>query len=171
VTLLPLARRSHVEQIWCVGLAKPPADCHTSSLRRIGEQVVTVFEWRDVDLEAREIFIRPAKAKTRVGRFAPISARLLARLEVRRLDPAGKQFGPEAYVFGNEVGFGASQLAMFIDPNLDPSSISVPAGFDVTGKPNDWSTWGRLGRDGKDKIQRLFDPAARQPKWRFTIGT
>jgi hypothetical protein len=30
--------------------------------------------------------------------------------------------------------------------------ISVPAGFDVTGKANDWSTWGRLGRGDKDKI-------------------
>ena len=38
------------------------------------------------------------------GRFAPISARPLATLKVRKLDPAGKQFGPEAYVFGNEVG-------------------------------------------------------------------
>jgi hypothetical protein len=53
----------------------------------------------------------------------------------------------------------------------DVVGISVPAGFDVTPKPNDLSTWGRLGRDGKDKIQRLYDPAARQPKWRFTIGT
>ena len=65
---------------------------------------VLSLQWRDVDLEAREIFIRPAKTKTRVGRFAPISARLLATLEVRRLDPVGKQFGPEAYVFGNEAG-------------------------------------------------------------------
>jgi len=55
----------------------------------------------------------------------------------------------------------------------DVIGISVPAGFDVTGKQDDWSTWGRLGRDDKDKIQRLFDPAARQGslKWRFTIGS
>lgn len=52
----------------------------------------------------------------------------------------------------------------------DVIGISVPAGFDVTGKPGDLSTWGRLGREDKDKIQRLFDPAARQPKWRFSIG-
>lgn len=55
----------------------------------------------------------------------------------------------------------------------DVVGISVSAGFDITTKPNDWSTWGRLGRDDKDKIQRLFDPAARadSPKWRFVIGT
>ena len=53
----------------------------------------------------------------------------------------------------------------------DIVGVSVPGGFDVTGKLNDWSTWGRLGRDDKDKIQRLFDPAARADKlkWRFAI--
>jgi hypothetical protein len=50
--------------------------------------------------------------------------------------------------------------------------ISVPAGFDVTGKQDDWSTWGRLGRDDKDSVQRLFDPSMRQGslKFRFKIG-
>lgn len=54
----------------------------------------------------------------------------------------------------------------------DVIGISVPAGFDVTTKPGEWSTWGRLGRDDKDTIQRIFDPAARAAnlKWRFTIG-
>jgi hypothetical protein len=52
----------------------------------------------------------------------------------------------------------------------DVVGISVPAGFDVTRRANDWSTWGRLGRGDKDKIERLYDPAARQPKYRFTIG-
>ncbi|MFZ1641232.1 MAG: hypothetical protein WAV07_07280 [Candidatus Contendobacter sp.] len=54
----------------------------------------------------------------------------------------------------------------------DIIGVSVPAGFDITGKPDDWSTWGRLGREDKDKIQRLFDPAARRGslKWRFMIG-
>ncbi len=55
----------------------------------------------------------------------------------------------------------------------DIIGVSVPAGFDITGKPDDWSTWGRLGREDKDKIQRLFDPAARPRslKWpSFTIG-
>lgn len=53
----------------------------------------------------------------------------------------------------------------------DVVGISVPAGFDVTAQPNSLSTWGRLGREDKDKIQRLFDPAARSAalKWRFSI--
>lgn len=54
----------------------------------------------------------------------------------------------------------------------DVIGVTVPAGFDITGKPNDWVTWGRLGRDDKDKIQRLFDPAASADrfKWRISIG-
>lgn len=54
----------------------------------------------------------------------------------------------------------------------DVIGLSVPAGFDVTTKPDDWSTWGRLGRDDKDKIQRLFDPAARteSARGKFSIG-
>lgn len=54
----------------------------------------------------------------------------------------------------------------------DIVGVSVPAGFDITGKLGDWSTWGRLGREDKDKIQRLFDPATRAGslKWRFSIG-
>jgi hypothetical protein len=54
----------------------------------------------------------------------------------------------------------------------DIIGVSVPAGFDITSKQDDWSTWGRLGREDKDTIQRLFDPAARSGslKWRFSIG-
>src|SRR5207249_4568022 len=37
-------------------------------------------------------------------RIVPISTRLLSTLEMRRLDPAGNEFGPDAYVFGNEIG-------------------------------------------------------------------
>jgi hypothetical protein len=50
----------------------------------------------------------------------------------------------------------------------DVIGISVPAGFDVTSKPEEFSTWGRLGRADKDKIQRMFDPAATgKPKVAF----
>lgn len=54
----------------------------------------------------------------------------------------------------------------------DVVGISVPAGFDTTTKADEFSTWGRLGRDDKDKIQRLFDPAASgaRLKFRFSIG-
>jgi integrase len=62
------------------------------------------LQWRDVDLEPRELTIRAEKAKTRRARRLPISSRLLAVLEMRRLDPSGKPFPLDAYVFGNRVG-------------------------------------------------------------------
>ena len=62
------------------------------------------LQWRDVDLKARELTIRAEKAKTRRARRLPISSRLLAVLEMRRLDPSGKEFPPDAYVFGTALG-------------------------------------------------------------------
>ncbi|HEX6465385.1 MAG TPA: site-specific integrase [Vicinamibacterales bacterium] len=62
------------------------------------------LQWQDVDLETRELTIRAEKAKTRRARRLPISSRLVAILEMRRLDPTGKPFQPEAYVFGNRLG-------------------------------------------------------------------
>jgi len=48
--------------------------------------------------------VRAEKAKTRTARIIPISSRLRAVLEMRRLDPLGEPFGAEAYVFGDAVG-------------------------------------------------------------------
>jgi integrase len=57
-----------------------------------------------LDLERREILTEAFMAKTRTARIVPISVRLKAVLEMRRLDPVGQEFGPEAYAFGNDVG-------------------------------------------------------------------
>ena len=62
------------------------------------------LQWKDVNPERRELTIRAVKAKTRTARMIPISSRLAAVLEMRRLDPAGKPFSPDAYPFGNAVG-------------------------------------------------------------------
>ena len=69
---------------------------------RVGE--ILSLQWRDVNLGRREVTVQAAKAKTRTGRIVPISSRLMAVLEMRRLDPAGNLFPPEAYVFENAVG-------------------------------------------------------------------
>lgn len=49
--------------------------------------------------------------------------------------------------------------------------ISLPNGFDTTGKPDDMTTWTRLGRDDCDNVQREFDDASGRHKLRarFTI--
>ena len=57
-----------------------------------------------MSLTRRELTIRAEKEKTRRERIIPISSRLLAILEMRKLDPAGEEFGPEAYVFGDSIG-------------------------------------------------------------------
>jgi hypothetical protein len=49
-------------------------------------------------LETRELTIRDEKAKTRRARRRPISSRLLAVLEMRRLDPTGRQFAERVMV-------------------------------------------------------------------------
>lgn len=50
------------------------------------------------------LFLPATKTKTKRDRWIPLSTRLRAILEMRRLDPAGKPLGPELYVFGNEIG-------------------------------------------------------------------
>ena len=68
------------------------------------------LQWQDVDLETRELTIRAEKAKTRRARRLPISSRLLAVLEMRRLDPSGKPFPPDGYVFGDRLGKRATSI-------------------------------------------------------------
>ena len=43
-----------------------------------------------------ELTIRAEKTKTRRARRLPISSRLLAVLEMRRLDPSGQPYQPDA---------------------------------------------------------------------------
>lgn len=61
------------------------------------------LQWRDVR-EVDNVLLLPAgKTKDGEARDVPITSRLRAVLEMRRLDPAGQPFGPDAFVFGNEL--------------------------------------------------------------------
>ncbi len=62
------------------------------------------LQWADVSLTRREITIRAEKEKTRRERIIPISKRLMATLEMRKLDPAGRELPADAYVFGDALG-------------------------------------------------------------------
>jgi integrase len=68
------------------------------------------LQWADVDLEQRQLTIRAEKTKTRRERRLPISTRLLAALQMRRQDPMGNLLGPEAFVFGDELGRRAKSI-------------------------------------------------------------
>ena len=69
---------------------------------RLGE--LLLLQWQDVDLKRDEIRVRAANAKHRKVRHIPIVTTLRAVLDMARCDPAGQPFGPDAYVFGDEVG-------------------------------------------------------------------
>ena len=62
------------------------------------------LRWEDVNLRGREIRIQASNAKNEEHRHIPISARLLAVLEMAQHDPAGRPLPTKAYVFGDECG-------------------------------------------------------------------
>jgi integrase len=62
------------------------------------------MQWFQVSFERNVINIPASKAKSKRSRDIPITANLKAILEMRRTDPAGREFGPNAYVLGNAVG-------------------------------------------------------------------
>jgi integrase len=63
------------------------------------------LQWSQVRAGARpELFLPAQKTKTGKARTIPVSGRLNAILEMRRLDPDGNPHPPGAYVFGNEIG-------------------------------------------------------------------
>ena len=62
------------------------------------------LQWMDVNSLQREITIRAEKAKTRYDRLVPVSQRLNAILDMRRLDPSGQELPSTAYVFGDAFG-------------------------------------------------------------------
>ena len=69
---------------------------------RVGE--LLSLQWRAVRWAQNEIILPATKTKARRVRYVPISPRLHAVLEMRRLDPDGHEHGPDAYVFGNALG-------------------------------------------------------------------
>lgn len=72
---------------------------------RIGE-LLSLQWWQVKDLAGGNprLDLVASKTKTKRDRVVPISGRLQKILELRRNDPAGEPHGPQAYVFGNELG-------------------------------------------------------------------
>jgi len=65
---------------------------------------VLSLQWKDLNLDKREFVIGAEKSETRTARIVPISTRLAAELELRRLNPAGEDHAPDAFAFGDELG-------------------------------------------------------------------
>ena len=101
-----------------------------------------------MNLERKELTIQAAKSKTRTARMIPISSRLAAVLEMRRLNPAGKPFPPEAYPFGNAVCERATSVRTAWEnardaaglPGLQLRDLRHEAGsrFDEAGVPTNY---------------------------------
>lgn len=62
------------------------------------------WQVKDLDGVNPRLDLPASKTKTRRDRVVPLSGRLQAILEMRRNDPAGEPHGPQAYVFGDEIG-------------------------------------------------------------------
>jgi integrase len=62
------------------------------------------WQVKDLDGTRPHLYLPASKTKTKRDRWVPISTRLKAILEMRRVDPAGKEMAPEAFVFGNALG-------------------------------------------------------------------
>ena len=70
---------------------------------RLGE--LLSLEWSQVRMSlSPEIFIPAQKAKQKKDRRIPMSSRLKAIIEMRRVEPDGEAHPPSAFVFGNEIG-------------------------------------------------------------------
>jgi integrase len=97
------------------------AACETGC--RSGE--LLSLQWRQVRMHDQSILLMAVKTKTNTTRVIPMTSRLKAVLEFRRLDPAGEEFGPDAYVFGNEVGERVCRFAF----NKDWRKVRTAAGI------------------------------------------
>jgi integrase len=69
---------------------------------RLGE--LLSLQWHQVRFDQNVLVLPASKTKTGEHRNVPITSRLRQVLEFRHRDVAGELFGPDAYVFGNEVG-------------------------------------------------------------------
>ena len=62
------------------------------------------LQWSQVRFDLNELHLPARKTKALRDRLLPISQRFNAILEMRRLNPAGRELSPEAYVFGTSTG-------------------------------------------------------------------
>ncbi len=69
---------------------------------RVGE--LLSLQWRQVRWDLNEIHLPAKKTKALRRRDLPMSQALHAVLQMRRHDPAGHEYPPEAYVFGDATG-------------------------------------------------------------------
>ena len=75
---------------------------------RVGE--VLALRWCDIKWDANVLILLADVTKPHRTRDVPMSRRLKAVLEMRRHTPDGTLYGPQRYVFGNDVGERAKSV-------------------------------------------------------------
>jgi integrase len=91
---------------------------------RIGE--LLSLQWKEVRFDLNALHLPAEKTKARRARRVPMSTRLRAVLEMRRTDPAGDNYGPDAYVFVDASGARVSGIkAAWEDARLKAHGVAV----------------------------------------------
>ncbi len=108
------------------------------------------LQWRDVSLKRGELQLRAENTKTATTRIIPISDRLRAVLDMVKTDPNGQEFGPLAYVFGDELGHRIKAIR----------SAWRTAVLKAHGHDPVW-VWTTRKRAGKDFGAGTLSPASR----------
>jgi integrase len=143
------------------------------------------LQWAQVDLKRGELTIKGETAKDAETRVLPISTRLAGVLTMATIDPAGKEYAADAYVFGDcgqhvknvkhAWGNACTRAGLtdlhFHDLRHEAASRWLEAGWpihhvqEMLGHANvsQTSTYLNAGRLGlRDSMQR-FDPARCKP--------
>lgn len=92
------------KHVWCEGSTHLRALIVAALETACRVDELLSLQWAQVRLDTKRLHLAAAKTKANRDRILPISTRLHAELEMRRLDPAGQEFKPTDYVFGNECG-------------------------------------------------------------------
>jgi integrase len=103
------------------------------------------LQWKDVNLDRREIVIRAENAKDNETRHLPISSRLHAVLEMGKTDPMGKDFEPDAYVFGEATGGRLKTV----------KRAWATALLKANGHKPTWEQGGRLSADCRAQLRAI----------------
>src|SRR4029450_10360168 len=65
---------------------------------------IRTWQWKNLNLQRRPWGCGARKEKTRRDLSGMLATRLWQLLEMRQLDPSGRPWPGEAYVFGDEIG-------------------------------------------------------------------
>jgi integrase len=128
---------------------------------RIGE--LLSLQWQAVRFDLNEIHLRAKDTKARRSRDLPMSQRLRALLEMRRLQEDGVAWPPATYVFGDATG-GRIQS---VKTAWDTARLKAH-GFDVKRERN-----GRLTAECREQLRGInlrFHDLRREAGSRFLEG-